>query len=68
MTLMRHLPKDEALHTPDAAWLVFDTWRTGAVVARWLTRHVAATSHATDQDGTAAPRRETGREAGVALT
>lgn len=43
MTLLRHHPEDEVLYTSSAAELVFDTWRDGAPIATWLTRHLTST-------------------------
>lgn len=44
MTVMREVPEGEALYTPAAAEQVFDVWRAGSDIARWLTRHVALAS------------------------
>jgi len=40
MKLLRHFPEDHVLSTPEAAELVFDTWRDSTDIARWLTRHL----------------------------
>lgn len=46
VTLLRHFPEDEVLSTPDAADLVFDTWRDTTPIARWLTLHLTGAASA----------------------